>query len=113
RLREELETLRRAEPSDPPRMAELERILASVTVVKPAELPADGVAFGAAVSVRDEAGRVETYRIVGVDELDFEPGAVSWVSPFGRALLAAELGGRVTMEDGAVGSIIRIDRAAD
>jgi transcription elongation factor GreB len=96
RLRTELEKLRTAN-SGRERIAELERILASVTIVEPPESPSDSVTFGAVVTVQDTNDKIESYRIVGVDELDFEQGAVSWISPLGKALLAAELGERVTL----------------
>lgn len=45
-------------------------------------------------------GKTEIYTVVGVDELDFAPNAVSWISQIGKALLASELGDRITLEDG-------------
>jgi GreA/GreB family transcription elongation factor len=36
--------------------------------------------------------RQEMFTIVGVEELDFERDAVSWISPVGKALLAADMG---------------------
>lgn len=97
RVRSELEKVRRSSNPDPARIAELERVLASVTIV---EAPADpaSLAFGAKVMVRDAAGELRSYRIVGVDELRFYPDAVSWVSPIGKSLLAAEIGDRVTLD---------------
>lgn len=96
RLRQELDDLRRSNPDDE-RVAELERVLASVT---PVEAPADpaSLAFGARVTLRDAAGELRSYRIVGVDEMRFYPDAVSWVSPIGKILLAAEVGDRVTLD---------------
>src|SRR3954449_8722767 len=89
RLRQELEQLRRA---NVPGAAELEKILASVTIVEPPDEPSESVAFGASVALEDQAGETQTYRVVGVDELDFTPDSVSWISPIGKTLLAAELG---------------------
>lgn len=97
RLREELLALRRAQGDNKSRIAEVEDLLASVTVVQAPTDPS-GIAFGAKVTVRDAAGQLQAYRIVGVDELDLYPDAVSWISPNGRALLAAEVGDRVTLE---------------
>ena len=57
----------------------------------------DQVFFGATVSVRDSAGRVNSVRIVGVDEVDPARGRVSWVSPIARALLKAREGDTVTL----------------
>lgn len=92
---------------------ELRRLLASVTVVEPAEEPSDEVTFGAAVTVRDGAGEERTLRIVGVDELAFEPNALSWISDDGRSLLAAEIGGRVTLANGQTVTVIRIEQPVD
>ena len=96
-VRRELDDLRRSTTADDERIAELERVLASVTIV---EAPADptSLAFGAKVTVRAAAGELRSYRIAGVDELRFYPDSVSWVSPIGKTLLAAEVGDRVTLD---------------
>jgi transcription elongation GreA/GreB family factor len=112
RLQQELENLRTSGEGNQAQIDELAQILASVTVV---ELPAedDGtVCFGATVTLRDVAGAVETYRIVGVDELRFEPQGVSWISPLGKTLLAAKLGDRITLEGGRSARIERVDCSA-
>ena len=113
RLREELAKLRGADGDQAERIAELEQILASVTVVEPPEEPGQSVGFGAKVTVRDATGQSKTYRIMGVDELEFEPDAVSWISPLGRTLLAAELGGKVTLEQGGVAKIVKVEYPTD
>lgn len=97
RVRRELDDLRRGSSRDDERIAELERVLASVTIV---EAPADpaSLAFGAKVTVRDAAGELRNYRIVGVDEMRFHPDAISWVSPVAKTLLAAEVGDRVMLD---------------
>ena len=64
-------------------------------LVDPAAKPLDWVHFGATVEVRDEAGAVETFTIVGEDEADPALGKISWVSPLAEALLNAELGQEV------------------
>ena len=61
------------------------------------------------MTVKDKKGRTETYTIVGVDELDLEPHAVSWISPIGKALLAADMGDWVTLEDGRSAKIVKIE----
>jgi transcription elongation factor GreB len=98
RLRQRLEKLRGGAADNSAEIGRLERILGSVTVVEtPAEWP-DSVALGAIVTVRDAEGQMETYRVVGVDEVEFEDRAVSWISPLGKALLGAEVGERVRVE---------------
>jgi transcription elongation factor GreB len=107
-LHDELQKLRAANANSE-RIAELEQILASVHVVDTAEPGSNSVAFGATVTVKDKKGRTETYTIVGVDELDLEPHAVSWISPIGKALLAADMGDWVTLEDGRSAKIVKIE----
>ena len=112
RLRDELQKLRAAN-ADTKRVAELEQILASIHVVDPPDSASNSVGFGATVTVRDKKGRTETYTVVGVDELDLEPDAVSWISPIGKALLAADMGDWVTLEDGRTAKIVKIERKSD
>jgi transcription elongation factor GreB len=111
-LRDELEKLRAANTASK-RVAELEQILASVHIVDPPDPASNSVVFGATVTVRDKKGRTETYTVVGVDELDLEPDAVSWISPTGKALLAADMGHWITLEDGRVAKIVKIERKRD
>jgi transcription elongation GreA/GreB family factor len=107
RLQRELTRLRQVGADD--RVADLERILSSVQIVEPMEASAKGAAFGATVTLSDTAGRTETRTIVGVDELDLEPDAVSWISPLGRRLLATKLGDRITLEDGRNAKIVKVE----
>jgi len=111
-LRDELQNLRAANASNE-RVAELEQILASVHVVDPPDPASNSVAFGATVMVKDKKDRAETYTVVGVDELDLEPDAVSWISPIGKALLAADMGDWVTLEDGRSAKIVKLERKSD
>jgi len=108
RLRDELEKVR-AEKANSERIAELEQTLASVQVVDPPDAPSNSVTFGAAVTVKDKKDRTKTFAIVGVDELDFEPDAVSWLSPIGKALLNADMGDWITLEDGRSAKIVKIE----
>jgi transcription elongation factor GreB len=107
RLRDELQKLRAANAvSD--RIAELERTLASVHVIDSPDAPSNSVTFGATVMVKDKKGATETFTIVGVDELDFERHAVSWISPLGKALLNADMGDWITFDDGRSAKIVKI-----
>jgi len=112
RLHNELQKLRAANASSE-RVAELEQVLASIHVVDPPDPASNSVAFGATVTVRDKKGRTETYTVVGVDELDLEPDAVSWISPIGKALLAADMDDWVTLENGRTAKIVKIERKND
>ena len=108
RLRDQLHDLRGSDPRDEASIAELEALLASVTVVEP-QVDATSIAFGAKVTVRTAAGESQSYRIVGVDEVGLYPDGISWVSPLGRTLLAAEPGGRVLLEGGERAEITDVE----
>ena len=112
RLRDELQKLRASNAVDE-RVIELEQILASVHVVDPPDPASNSVAFGATVTVKDAKGVLETYNVVGVDELDLKPDAVSWISPIGKALLAADMGHSIRLPDGRTAKIVKIERKND
>ena len=111
-LRDELQKLRAANASSE-RIIELEHILASIHVVDPPDPASNSVGFGATVTVKDEKGLTETYTVVGVDELELEPDAVSWISPIGKALLAADMGDSIRLADGRTAKIVKIERKND
>jgi len=108
RLRDELTKLRAADASSE-RTIELEQILASVHVVDPPNDPSNSVTFGATVTVKDKQDATETFTIVGVDELDLERDAVSWISPVGKALLAADIGDWIKLDDGRNAKVVKIE----
>ena len=108
RLRDELNQLRAANTSTE-RIIELERILASGHVVGPPDAPSNSVTFGATITVEDEKGATDTFTIVGVDELNFERDAVSWISPLGKALLAADMGDWIKLDDSRSAKIVKIE----
>ena len=112
RLRDELNKLREANATSE-RIIELEQILASVHVVEPPDPASNSVAFGATVTVKDKNGLTETYAVVGVDELDLDSDAVSWISPIGKALLAADMGDSIRLADGRAAKIVKIERKND
>lgn len=75
------------------RIQQLEESLRSAEIISP---PEDSVVrFGASVTVRRTDGEEDSYRIVGVDEIDLERSWVSWASPIARALMNARLGDKV------------------
>jgi transcription elongation factor GreB len=108
RLRDELTQLRGAKVNKE-RVAELEQILASIQIVDSPETPSNSVTFGATVTVKDKQGETETYTIVGVDELDVAPDTVTWISPIGKALLAAHDGDWIKLDDGRSAKIVKIE----
>jgi transcription elongation factor GreB len=107
RLRDELQRLRAANASGE-RVTELEQILASVHAIHPVDARSNSVTFGATVTVKDKEGATETFTIVGVDELNFERNTVSWISPLGKALLNADMGDWVKLDDGRSAKIVKI-----
>lgn len=108
RLREELERVRAAEPGAE-RPTGLEYILSTVHVIEPPDKLSKGISFGATVTVKDKKGVCQTFTILGMDELDLEPDAVSWISPMGRTLLNAEIGDWITLEDGGPAKIEKVE----
>ena len=109
RLGDELTELR-ASNQNKERVAELEQILASVQVVDPPDAPSNSVTFGATVTVQDKNATTEAYTVVGVEELDLEPDAVSWISRIGKDLLNAEIGDWITLEDGRSAKIVKVEQ---
>lgn len=102
RLRQEFETLqaKRAKLAGTADRSQLQAIdqkigritqILSTLVVAPATA-GDEVRFGATVEVRYPSGDVETFRIVGVNEIDLDRNWISWQSPLARALLNAKAG---------------------
>ena len=75
--------------------------LEAAEVVRSSGRDTDQVFFGAAVKVRSENDSLNTYRIVGIDEVDPARGHVSWISPIARALLKAREGDVVTLRSPA------------
>ncbi len=76
----------------------LDDCLSTASVVQPPATPDDRVRFGAVVTVREAAGTETRHRIVGVDEVDFDRGWVSWRSPIAKALLNASVGQHVRLK---------------
>jgi transcription elongation GreA/GreB family factor len=81
--------------------------LASARVVTPAAAP-DRVRFGVQVTLRNESGAEQSFRLVGEDEADAARGLLSWVSPLGQALLGHEAGEAVRFQSGEL-EILRLD----
>ena len=83
------------------RIFQIEQSLGSAQVVSHPPGLADRVTFGASVTVRGTDGNDAKYRIVGVDEIEMEENAVSWLSPIARALMNKKAGDRVRFESPA------------
>lgn len=88
-----------SDPDQPQKLAALEQravflddCLRTASVVQPPATPDGRVRFGATVTVRESGGTETRHRIVGVDEVDFDRGWVSWLSPIAKALLNKSVG---------------------
>jgi len=79
------------------RIRYFEASLRTAVIVPAPPAPWDVIRFGATVKVRETNGE-SSYRIVGVDETDFDRGWISWCSPVARALLNAHKGQRVRFQ---------------
>jgi len=94
----------KGDPDQPQKLAALEQralllddCLRTASVVQPPASPDGRVRFGAVVTVRESTGVETRHRIVGVDEVDFDRGWVSWRSPIAKALLNQSVGQRVRL----------------
>jgi transcription elongation factor GreB len=80
------------------RLRYLSQRMDSLTVVEPRPHPSGRAYFGAWVTVEDEDGVEQTWRLVGPDEFDVERGLISVDSPLGRALLGKSEGQQVRVQ---------------
>ncbi len=80
------------------RLGYLKRRLDGIEVVDPAQMSGTTVRFGATVTVEDEAGQSQVYKIVGEDEVDVDAGHLSYKSPIGQALVGKEEGDAVRVK---------------
>ena len=96
------------------RIAELEEILQHVVIVDESAMPDNIIAIGCKVTVADVNGKtLPAYRIVGSQESDPMHGIISEESPFGKALIGAKEGDRVTVEaprGSIVYTVLKIER---
>jgi transcription elongation factor GreA len=73
--------------------------LAHASIVDPAKMPRDEVAFGATVTVKDlEYGDQEEYTLVGAGEEDYDSGKILCTSPVGQGLIGRKKGEIVEIE---------------
>lgn len=76
----------------------LSKRLENLKVVDQPPSEANKVYFGAWVTLEDEAGEQQRYRIVGPDELDLKQGLISIDSPLARALLGKLLDAEIRVQ---------------
>ena len=79
------------------RLAQLERFVASATVVDDPAASPGAAGLGSRVRVRDDAGRIAEYELVGRRTEGDGPPQVTPASPVGEALLGARTGDTVRL----------------
>ena len=80
------------------RLRFLQSRLDAAVVVDPTTNQSERVQFGATVQAEDENGKLKTWSIVGVDEIETAKNYISWQSPIGRALLGKIVGDEVVIQ---------------
>jgi transcription elongation factor GreB len=79
------------------RVRYLSKRLESAVVVNSTPDDTSKIYFGAWVTVEDDAGDCQEYRIVGPDEIGDRPGYISMDAPLGRALLGKQIDSEVVI----------------
>lgn len=82
-----------SDPAVDSRIQYLQSLCQTFVIVAPTE--SEVVRFGSTVSVIQN-NSPETYRIVGVDEINLTRDHISWLSPLARALMGRRVGDRLT-----------------
>lgn len=81
------------------RIAEIEQMLKTVTVLDESGITTDTVSVGSIITVKNQkSGRVDTYKIVGSTEASPKEKKISDESPVGKAMLRHKLGDDVVVE---------------
>lgn len=80
------------------RINEIEDILAHAVIIEDENEASGRVGLGCTVTVEDESGDVQEFRITGSQEANPMLGRLSDDSPFGRALVGKAVGDEVTVE---------------
>lgn len=71
----------------------LEDRISGARIIDPGEHTVGEVRFGAAVTLRSsESGKIQRFKIVGVDEADISKGKISFISPLARQLINKKAG---------------------
>ncbi len=74
------------------RVRYLRKRLEVLKIIDSAQRQDERAFFGAWIRLESEAGHIESYRIVGPDEIDAEKGYISVESPMARAVLGKRAG---------------------
>jgi len=75
-----------------------ERLHKARVISRPPAQQRDKVRFGAVVKLRDAAGALQEYQLVGVDEADVNQGKIGFVAPLARALMGRVVGERCSWQ---------------
>lgn len=71
----------------------------TAVIVDLGEQPQNEIRFGARVTLKmEEARRIKTFQIVGVDEADVSKGKISFISPLANALTNKKEGDKVVLK---------------
>ena len=73
----------------------LQRRVSEISLMNLEKLPADRIAFGSTVQLREAAGTVATFKLVMPEDADPARGMISTASPIGQALVGKEVGDEV------------------
>jgi transcription elongation factor GreA len=95
---------------------QLERDLARARVTDFKDAPVDQVGIGSVVELRDQAGAVTRYSILGAWDGNPEKHIISYLTPLGAALLSRKVGDSVTVKTGTAEetySVVSIGKYAD
>lgn len=83
------------------KLALLNERIASAKILKLDEQPQHEVRFGATVTLRiDNAPKLQSYQIVGVDEADVTRLKISFLSPIAKLLIDKKVGDTATLQLG-------------
>jgi len=70
----------------------LTKRLEDVEIIELSKVDTSKVSFGCWVKIADENGKIQSYQIVGQDEINPAEGRITFSSPIGRALLGKKVG---------------------
>ena len=81
------------------RIRDLRDRLSRATLIDPAQMPRDEVAFGSTVKLKDlDFGDEEVYTLVGAGEENYDEGKILFTSPIGQGLAGKKVGDKVSIE---------------
>lgn len=81
------------------RIAEVENIIANAVIIEESDIQSSVVGLGSKVEVQDiGTGEIETWHIVGSQEIDLSENRISDEAPFGKALMGKQAGDDVVVD---------------